>query len=54
VLNKTLVATCDPLFTAQPEAPAFVLAGASGWAVNEKKSSPDSFDTGRLAPFRLK
>jgi hypothetical protein len=22
------------LFTAQPEAPAFVLAGASGWAVN--------------------
>ena len=23
------------LFTAQPEAPAFVLAGASGWAVND-------------------
>ena len=23
------------LFTAQPEAPAFMLAGVSGWAVNE-------------------
>ena len=23
------------LFTAQPQAPAFMLAGASGWAVNE-------------------
>ena len=26
---------CLLLFTAQPEAPAFVLAGASGWAVND-------------------
>jgi hypothetical protein len=23
------------LFTAQPEAPAFAMAGASGWAVND-------------------
>ena len=23
------------VFTAQPKAPAFVLAGASGWAVND-------------------
>ena len=29
-----LTAFIAPLFTAQPEAPAFVLAGASGWAVN--------------------
>jgi hypothetical protein len=29
-----LAALIAPLFTAQPEAPAFVLAGASGWAVN--------------------
>jgi len=29
-----IVASCDALFTAQPEAPAFVMAGASGWAVN--------------------
>jgi hypothetical protein len=40
VLNKTLVATCELLFTARPEAPAFVLAGASGWAVNEKAQAP--------------
>ena len=31
------------LFTAQPEAPAFVLAGASGWAVNDKITSPMAF-----------
>jgi hypothetical protein len=30
-----LVAFCRLLFTAQPEAPAVVLAGASGWAVND-------------------
>jgi hypothetical protein len=28
------------LFTAQPKAPAFVLAGASGWAVNDKINAP--------------
>ncbi len=28
------------LFTAQPEAPAFVLAGASGWAVNDYINDP--------------
>lgn len=27
-------------FTAQPEAPAFVLAGACGWAVNDQINSP--------------
>jgi hypothetical protein len=26
-------------FTAQPDAPAFVLAGASGWAVNDEINS---------------
>jgi hypothetical protein len=35
-----LVASCGLQFTAQPEAPAFVLAGASGWAVNELINSP--------------
>jgi hypothetical protein len=30
-----LVASCRLLFTAQPEALAFVLAGAFGWAVND-------------------
>jgi hypothetical protein len=29
-----LIACCGLLFTAQPKAPAFVRAGASGWAVN--------------------
>ena len=29
-----LVASCDALFTAQPEAPAITKAGASGWALN--------------------
>ena len=28
-----LAASCGLLFTARPEAPAFVVAGASGWAV---------------------
>jgi len=28
------------LFTAQPKAPAFVLAGASGWAVNDYVNDP--------------
>jgi hypothetical protein len=27
-------------FTAQPEAPAFLLAGASGWAVNNLINTP--------------
>jgi hypothetical protein len=31
------------LFTAQPEAPASVLACASGWAVNDKMISPMAF-----------
>jgi hypothetical protein len=35
------------LFTAQPEAPAFVLAGASGWAVNDYANDP-------LAMFRYR
>jgi hypothetical protein len=26
---------CGLLITAQPETPAFMLAGASGWAVND-------------------
>jgi hypothetical protein len=30
-----LVAAFVFLFTAQPEAPAFLSAGASGWAVND-------------------
>ena len=30
-----LLANSGLLFTAQPEAPAFVLAGASGWAVDK-------------------
>ena len=35
------------LFTALPEAPAFVLAGASGWAVNDYVNDP-------LAMFRYR
>jgi hypothetical protein len=36
------VAPCGLLFTAQPEAPAFLLAAASGWAVNDEISTmPD-------------
>jgi hypothetical protein len=31
---RILVPDSKSMFTAQPEAPAFVLAGASGWAVN--------------------
>ena len=34
-----LIASCGLLFTAQPKAPAFVLAGASGWAVNDSINS---------------
>jgi hypothetical protein len=30
-----LVGSCELLFTAQPKAPAFVLAGVFGWAVND-------------------
>jgi hypothetical protein len=30
-----VVAFCGLLFTAQPKAPAFALAGAFGWAVND-------------------
>ncbi|MCX7398547.1 MAG: hypothetical protein NT138_12830 [Planctomycetales bacterium] len=38
------VAPCAHLFTAQPEAPAFLLAGASGWAVNgEINTMPDGW-----------
>jgi prepilin-type N-terminal cleavage/methylation domain-containing protein len=34
------VTPCRLPFTAQPEAPAFVLAGASGWAVNNQTQQP--------------
>jgi prepilin-type N-terminal cleavage/methylation domain-containing protein len=34
------VTPCGLLFTAQPKAPAFVLAGASGWAVNNQMQQP--------------
>jgi hypothetical protein len=34
-----LVASCELLFTAQPEAPASTKAGASGWAVNDEINS---------------
>ena len=30
-----LVASCWLLFTAKPEAPAFLVTGAYGWAVND-------------------
>jgi hypothetical protein len=33
------VASCELPFTAQPTAPAFVSAGASGWAVNNEINS---------------
>jgi hypothetical protein len=32
--NRSSGSSCGLLFTAQPEAPAFMLAGASGWVVN--------------------
>jgi len=35
-----LVASGGLLFTAQSEVPAFVLAGVSGWAVNDWINSP--------------
>jgi hypothetical protein len=34
-LAVELVASGVLLFAAQPEVPAFVMAGASGWAVND-------------------
>jgi hypothetical protein len=34
-LRIELVAVCGHPFTAQPKAPAFALAGACGWAVND-------------------
>jgi hypothetical protein len=34
-----LVASCGLPFTAQPEAPASIKAGASGWAVNDETNS---------------
>jgi hypothetical protein len=38
--NVDLVESCGLQFTAQPEAPAFALAGASGWAVNDEINCP--------------
>jgi hypothetical protein len=37
--NRSSGSSCGLLFTAQPEAPAFMLAGASGWAVNGEINS---------------
>jgi hypothetical protein len=34
-LTEHLVTSSGLLFTAQPKAPAFALAGAFGWAVND-------------------
>ncbi len=45
-----LVAYGRLLFTAQPKAPAFVLAGAFGWAVNNRTSTPRE----NLAPCNFK
>ncbi len=36
---EDLVASCGLLFTGQPEAPAFIVAGAIGWAVNDQNNS---------------
>ena len=51
-----LVASYGLLFTAQPEAPAFLLAGASGWAINNNESkntlTPATPATQSCSPLR--
>jgi hypothetical protein len=44
-----LVASCGLPFTTQPEAPASIKAGASGWAVNDETKQPACVEGERFA-----